>query len=62
MSDKNVGQKFDPFSVVQAMNGSEWDAFLPLARHENIVAFRDPNCGEVRIRYRIIKNHSKISR
>lgn len=58
MSDKKVIQKFDPFSVVHAMNGSEWDAFLPLARHEKIVAFKDPNRGEVHVRYRIVKSRS----
>ncbi len=55
MSDKKVIQKFDPFSVVHAMSGPEWDAFLPLARHETIVAFKDPIRGEVHVRYRIIK-------
>jgi hypothetical protein len=55
MSAKQV-RKYDPMSVAQATSGPEWEAFLPLARHEKIVAFRDPVKGEVQVRYYIDKN------
>jgi hypothetical protein len=63
MSAKRIVQqafhKYDALSVSQVASGPDWDSFIPLERHEKIIAYRDLIRGDVHIRYQVEQLHRR---